>query len=204
MIRVLCTDISAMTPADYRTLYEAAAPERKARADRYLRREDSMRCVAADALLRYALGTDRYTLETTENGKPFLRGRADFHFNLSHAGKWVVIAYGDSPVGVDVEELRTDTDLEAIARRFFAAGEQNAVREAEDKRRRFFEIWTAKESWLKYLGTGLKKDLTSFSVLSPEPGLRLHHRTLPDGSILCLCTTEMEYLFELLDVQRLR
>lgn len=204
MICVICADISQLTSQDYQALYVKASDERKRRADRYRRREDSLRCVAADALLRYALGTASYTARKAPNGKPFIEGKENFHYNLSHGGNWVVIAYGDSEVGVDVEELRADTDIEAIARRFFTTGEQRYVFEEENnQRQRFFEIWTGKESYLKYLGTGLTKDLTSFSVLSSEPNVRLHHRTLPDGSLLSLCTTEMDYLFELLDLQRL-
>lgn len=204
MIRVICTDISGLSPSDYQALYEKSSDERKMRADRYRRREDSIRCVAAGALLRYALGTSEYTVEKTPDGKPFIKGKECFHYNLSHSGRWVVIAFGDSEVGVDVEELRADADIEAIARRFFTTEERHYVFEAEqDQRQRFFEIWTGKESYLKYLGTGLKTDMTAFSVLSPEPDVRLHHRTLTDGSWLSLCTTENDYLFELLDAQRL-
>ena len=204
MTRVICADISGLDPLDYQALYAKASDERKRRADRYRRREDSLRCVAADALLRYALGTASYTAQKSPDGKPFIEGKENFHYNLSHAGKWVVIAYGDSEVGVDVEKLRADTDIEAIARRFFATEEQRYVFEEETNRRqRFFEIWTGKESYLKYLGTGLKRDLTSFSVLSLKPEIHLHYQTLPDGYSLCLCTTEMDYLFELLDLQRL-
>ena len=204
MIRVICADISLLNDQDYQGLYEKASAERKRRADRYRCRADSLRCVAADALLRYALGTSAYTVEKAPSGKPFIQGRDDFYYNLSHAGSWVAIAFGDSEVGVDVETLRTNTDLEAIARRYFAPEEQRCLFEAEANRhQRFFEIWTGKESYLKYLGTGLQKDLRSFSVLSPEPGLRLHHRILPDGSCLCLCTAETDYLFELLDLRQL-
>lgn len=204
MIRVICTDISALSPSDYQALYEKASAERKVRADRYRRWEDSLRCVVADALLRHALGTCEYTVEKTASGKPFIKGRENFHYNLSHSGNWVVIAFGDTEVGVDVEKPRTNIDMDAIARRFFATEEQRYVFKEETNRvSRFCEIWTGKESYLKYMGTGLKKDLTSFNVLSLEPEIRLHYQTLPGGYSLCLCTTEMDYLFELLDLQRL-
>ena len=204
MIRVICVDISRLTSLDYQVLYAKASDERKHRADRYHRWEISLRCVAADALLRYALGTADYTDRTTPDGKPFILGKESFHYNLSHSGSWVVIAFGDSEVGVDVERLRADTRIEGVAMRFFTAEEQRYVfREENNRHQRFLEIWTGKESFLKYLGTGLKRKLTAFSVLSLGPEVRLHHRTLPDGSLLCLCTTEKDYLFELLDAQRL-
>ena len=204
MIRVICTDISGLTSWDYQVLYEKSSDERKQRADRYRRPMDSLRCVAADALLRYALGTSDYTVEKTAAGKPFIKGRIDFHYNLTHSGNWVALAFGDSEMGVDVEKIRPETDIEAIASRFFSAEEQAYIwAEPAQSRCRFFEVWTGKESYLKYLGTGLKKDLTSFSVLSLEPEVRLYHRMLDENYWLSLCTTCDDYLFELLDLQRL-
>lgn len=204
MIHVICTDISSLDHSDYTALYEKASGERRRRADRYRCREDSLRCIAADALLRYALGTSDYTVERSPSGKPYIQGKENFFYNLSHAGSWVVIAFGDTEVGVDVERFRSDVNMEAIARRFFAPEEQKFVfEEKEQQRQRFFEIWTGKESYLKYLGTGLKKELTSFSVLSLEAGVRLHHWLLPGGYSLSLCSTDGDYLLELLDAQQL-
>ncbi|MDR3361228.1 MAG: 4'-phosphopantetheinyl transferase superfamily protein, partial [Bifidobacteriaceae bacterium] len=50
----------------------------------------------------------------------------------------------------------------------------------EDASRRFLEIWTKKEAYLKWRGTGLAGGLESFSVLAPEPfGVVFHPVTLP-------------------------
>lgn len=202
MIRVICADISGLDDAAYKMLYEKASPERKNKADRYRKREDALRCVAADALLCHALGTDRYTVRQRENGKPYIPERPDFHYNLSHSGHWVVIAFGGSEVGVDVERLRGDTDIQAVSARFFSEEEQQYVRE-DPARSRFFEVWTGKESYVKYLGTGLKIDLSSFSVLSPEMPVHLHRRWIDEQYCLSLCTTDNEYLFEKLDGEQL-
>lgn len=204
MIQVLCVDLSSADEGTYNRLYGQASPARKARADRYRRREDALRCVAADALLRRILGTDYCRMEKTADGKPFLPERPDFHFNLSHSGNWAVIAWGSCEVGVDVEAFCEHTNMEAITRRFFAEEEQRYIFAEESHRReRFFEIWTGKESYLKYLGTGLKKDLTSFSVLSLEQGIRMNRKKLPDGSWLSLCATENDVSWEMMDVRHL-
>lgn len=193
MIHIACIDITPLTPGDYQRLYAGASPERRRRSDRYRREEDKLRCVAADALLRYAV---RETLDITDftviqdaNGKPCIENAEQFHFNLSHSGPWVVIAWGGSPVGIDVQQIRMDSGKELIARRHFTAGEQAYVFAAQGECRaeRFFTVWTAKESWLKYLGTGIRQPLDSFDVLSED--LPLSSWRLGD-CVLTLCARE--------------
>lgn len=204
MIRVIGTDISGADAAAWQILYDRASPERKERAGRYRGREDALRCVTAEALLRYALGTDRYQVQQEPDGKPRIPERPDFHYNLSHSGKWVVIAYGGSPVGVDVEQIRPDTKIRTVAERFFAPEEVACVLEKpEESRDRFFEIWTGKESYIKYLGTGLKQDLRSFSVKDPKLGVRFHRKKLSGGYWLTLCSTEQDWEYTELDLREL-
>lgn len=203
MIYLICADISRLERADYEELYRRASPERQKKADSYRRCEDSLRCVVADGLLRHVLGTGQYTVETEPGGKPRIAGRPDFHFNLSHAGDWVVLAWGSTPVGVDVERIREDMDYRAVARRFFSPEEQRAVEEAESPLRRFHEIWTGKESWLKYTGTGLKYDLRAFSALSLGDKLHLFTPELAEGYCLSLCTEEAQYSLEKIPAKNL-
>lgn len=203
MTRVICSDISELESA-YPVLYDRASAERKQRADRYRRKEDALRCLAAGALLQHALGTAEYTAAKGPFGKPCIKGNDSFHYNLSHSGNWVAIAYGDTEVGIDVEKICLDAGKEDVARRYFTPDEQAYVFDTKALApQRFFEVWTGKESYLKYLGTGLQKNLASFSIFSLEPEVRLYHRILPGGYSLTLCTSDDNYLFELLDAQRL-
>ena len=200
MIHVLCADISSADEDIFTRLYEKASPERKSQADRYLRHEDKLRCVTAHALLRYVLGTEDFQIEKQPHGKPCVKNRKDFFYNLSHSGRYVVIAWGPSEVGVDVQRHDASVDVEAIACRYFTTDECACVR---DDRMRFYEIWTKKESYLKYTGKGLCKGLGSFSALLPESGIRYRHRYLDGGYSLSLCTTENDDTFELLEIQQL-
>ncbi|MBQ9747194.1 MAG: 4'-phosphopantetheinyl transferase superfamily protein [Clostridia bacterium] len=202
MIRVLCTDISAADVQIYKRLYEKATEERRRRADRYLRQEDKLRCVTADALLRYALGTSDYRIEKNEFGKPYVKNRRDFYYNLSHSGKYVVIAFGDTEVGVDIQEHLADTDIRAIAERFFSEAERRDLGEdAAQRTARFYEIWTGKESYLKYLGRGLHTDMRTVDVSVWKREIRLLH---PEkGYSLSLCTAARDYTFALSDIRQL-
>lgn len=200
MIHILCADICAADKDCYRRLYEGASPERKKRADRYLRQEDRLRCVTAHALLKRVLGSPEFQVGQKENGKPYIKDREDFHYNLSHSGRYVVIAWGGAEVGVDVQQQDAAVNMEAIAGRFFTADEQAYI---GTDLLRFYEIWTKKESYLKYTGKGLQTDLRSFSTLIPDHKIRYHHRHLEGGYSLCLCTTDGNDTFELLDVRQL-
>jgi len=194
MIDILCADISQINETDYDRLFVKASPQRQDRANRYLRWEDKVRCVVADALLRYvvekSLGISDYTVMQDNGGKPYIQGQKDFHFNLSHSGRWVVIAYGDSPVGIDVQHIHTKQDKIQQICRLFAPDEADYILEAEGTRRteRFLHIWTAKESYLKYLGTGLRKALNSFSVLPDGEHLGIHFcSSFHDDYCMTLC-----------------
>jgi len=191
MTQIRCIDITQLQPGDYERLYEKASPERKKRADRYLRQEDSIRCIVAEALLRLVPGFDAGDLDYTEVGKPYFKDHSKPHFNLSHSGRWVVIAWGDSPLGIDVEQIQMDAGKEAVARRFYRSDEQAYVfsAEGENRARRFYRVWTMKESYLKYLGTGITVSLNSFSALRDCLGVTFSSEFLPDAC-MTLCASD--------------
>lgn len=211
MIRILCADLASadaeLCGEVYRRLYEAASEERRRRADRYRRFDDKLRCVVVDALLRVSLGTDRFaglTIEKNEFGKPRLGDHENFHYNISHSGRYVVIASGNTNVGVDVQQHSAGTDRMAVAEQCFAPDEQAYVGQSI---RRFYEVWTGKESYLKYTGEGLRRHMRSFSIFDvrsdADPKIRCLD-CLPDcGYSLSLCTADEAYTFELLDVRQL-
>lgn len=200
MIRILCADIASADERIYRSLYQKASLQRKQRADRYLRQEDKLRTVTAAALLKAVLGADDDQIAKNDFGKPYLKDRRDVHYNLSHSGRYVVLVWGDTELGVDVQKHDACANVEAIGTRFFAPDE---LRYAQGDLSRFYEIWTKKESFLKYTGKGLCTDLRAFSVLEPEPNIRYFYRTLGTDYSLSLCTEDHEFETTLLDVQQL-
>lgn len=203
MVRIFCFDITQLDTAQWDLLYEKASPERKTRADAYLRPEDRNRCLAAGVLLEYALGTTEYTVEKNAHGKPRIAGWGDFHYNLSHAGNWVVLAYGREEVGIDIAQVLWDDGKIRLARRFFTENEQAYIFQTEENQAtRFFEIWTGKESYLKYLGTGLTKALDSFDVLelTNPPCRRI---SFAEGYCISLCTQEEAYALTALTKEQL-
>lgn len=213
---IFCLNIEDAAAEDYHRLYRLASPERQDRADRCRRFADALRCVAGEALLRLALGGgERIEVASGSNGKPFVKNRADFHFNLSHAGSWVVLAAANSEIGVDVEKITADEGKLKIADRYFTARERDFIfseTESGTRAERFAAIWTGKESYLKYLGTGLTKRLDSFAVIGcavEDPvgrindAVRIRRIALDERHCLSLCSGEPEYSLRKLTVQQL-
>ncbi len=92
-------------------------------------------------------------------------------FNTSNSGGWQALAVAsDMPVGVDIEMLRSRRDPLAVARRYFSAGEADAVQGASSKEqnRVFTAMWTRKEAVLKAIGCGLAGNIDRLRV-SAEP-----------------------------------
>lgn len=104
------------------------------------------------------IDTNDLQFKKGENGKPKLEGY-DFHFNLSHSGEYVVIVYGAQEVGIDIERIK-DNNL-SVAKRCFLEAENGYI---NSDARRFTQIWTMKESYLKLTGEGISVPLNSFEV----------------------------------------
>lgn len=121
------------------------------------------------------------------NGKPFFKFLPDFYFNISHTDGLTVIAVSESEVGVDVEKLRK-ADLR-IAKRRFLKCEAEYIKSAKSDRR-FFEVWTKKEAYLKYKGTGLAGGLDSVNVFECIPEIKTFY--FEDYIISICCENELK------------
>jgi 4'-phosphopantetheinyl transferase len=112
----------------------------------------------------------------SRHGKPSLalpQQASRVQFNLSHTIGYVLVGVClDRSLGVDVERLRTDIEVEDLAARFFSSAEKHAIRALPEgeRRRAFFHCWTRKESLLKAWGGGLLLPLDTFDV-SVRPGV---------------------------------
>lgn len=99
------------------------------------------------------------------HGKPFWKGGEKFFFNVSNTAGLVVCALSDMEVGIDAEWIRTirfplvrrccsDQEIEYIMGR---AGKRfsDAALDTQINQERFFQLWTLKESYIKFTGEGM-------------------------------------------------
>ena len=90
-----------------------------------------------------------------EYGKPFVAEGPDF--SLSHCKHGIAVAVNEKPIGIDIESIRAVD--KALIERTMNAREQAQIAAAEQPEVAFIRLWTQKEAYLKYLGTGIIDDL---------------------------------------------
>jgi 4'-phosphopantetheinyl transferase len=161
--------------------YNVLSEEERKRAQDFMFPEHRQRFVRAHVCLRQilhrytAVPPDALRFGCGESGKPFLEnggGPFPLSFNLSHSAHLAVVAVAAvSEIGVDVEQIRPLPDWEEIARSSFHPAEMEWVGAAAADRRTeaFFQVWTAKEAYIKASGQGLARPLDSFAVVGVAP-----------------------------------
>jgi len=152
------------------------SPDETARASRFHFAVDRQRYTISRGVLRTILAgylaTDAKGLNFiySSKEKPSLSeaySREGVMFNISHSGSLGLLAFArEREIGVDVEAVRSDFEVEAIARRFFSAHEQEqlAVLPEQERFEAFFRCWTRKEAYIKATGDGLSLPLDQFDV----------------------------------------
>lgn len=172
MTVINCFDISKISKSSYDIFYFSCSKERREKADKFRFFEDSIRCILSETLLQYSIyqllgHVPNIVIYYNQFGKPYVSNLYNFFYNISHSGKWVVLAYSDAEVGIDIEKIHFSYD--EIPKNFFTTQEAQFIISASNKTKqaeRFTQIWTLKESYTKYYGTGLFTDLKTFSVIN--------------------------------------
>lgn len=174
-------------------LHAMLSVKEQEKAARFHRDVDRQSSIAARGALRTLLSGYTGILAAdikfsySENGKPHLVPQAarlpgsgdesrraacgTVSFNVSHSADWVVLAFGrNRNIGVDVEKIKWEMDVQAIAARYFSAEEQALIERAKDRHTVFFQLWSRKEAYVKATGSALFRELSSFAVPLEENG----------------------------------
>lgn len=137
--------------------YGKMTPERRKKTDAFRFDKDKRLSLGAGILLREGLlraGVQDISVAYGEHGKPYLKAVKDIYFNLSHSGQVVVCAVSDREVGADVEAVRGFN--KKLTDYVFVESEKAFIENGKDCPDRLCtKLWTAKESVMKYFGTGI-------------------------------------------------
>ena len=128
--------------------------KRREKVDRLKQEIDKKNAIAAWLLLLYALKkTDLPDFSYDKNKKPYFKELPDFYFNISHCKIGAVCAVSESPVGVDIQDIRP-FNLSA-AKRVCNDSELKLLGNSQNIDYEFIKLWTKKESILKQSGKGI-------------------------------------------------
>jgi 4'-phosphopantetheinyl transferase len=143
--------------------------EKRLRIQRFKFRDDLLRGLFGELLLKYALSKyfdieyEKETIREDEFGKPHLINK-QISFNISHSGNWVGVICYKNKCGIDIE--RIENPPYEIMPKTFTSQEIEQIVNSDPiiQAQQFYNMWTLKESYIKMIGRGLSIPLDSFSI----------------------------------------
>ncbi len=154
----LCTD------AEIARMLPLVSPQRREEALRYVHTHGRFCCLRSYLMLMELIGAVSPTLDETtpcfeynEYGKPFIPNRPDIQFSISHTKNAIAVAISRYPIGLDIEQIRPQS--EALIKKTMNAAEQKQIADSQSPDVTFTSLWTQKEAVLKLRGTGIVDEL---------------------------------------------
>lgn len=163
-----------LSHTDEAVLFSALDEDRRAKIMRRPQK-DRISAAAASCLMRYALtDTGNGALSDApvvwEDKPHFAEPLIPLYFNLSHTadtscGQFAaaVLLSDEDEVGVDLEYVHPPKNRDALVRRLFTPEERAYIAQCETESA-FFDIWCAKEAFMKWTGEGFSRPMSSISV----------------------------------------
>ena len=125
-------------------LLKNISDSQKEKALKFKNEKDQVRSLLSSYLINQL---SNEPLLTNGMGKPYFTNGP--FFNVSHSGKYVVMAIAEKEVGVDIEEdIEKNMD---ILLKIFNEAEAKMIKEHAD----FYYLWCAKESLIKCIGSSV-------------------------------------------------
>ncbi len=179
-------DLSNIDRISPRTLDSLSASE-KLRASGFRSENHRLEYKLIRSTLRILLGeilnlpADLIPIAIDAYGKPFLNfNHSDperLNFNISHSGRYCLLGFAwNRQIGVDIERMNDRYSRQEIARQYFSPLEIELLQNlnANQFNHGFYNCWTRKEAYIKAIGCGLNRPLSSFSVeLRPDHPTRI-------------------------------
>lgn len=178
-------------------LLKVVSPARRSRVNRYRFDRDKLLSLYSALLVRFGITeisgirNRDISFSSGDFGKPCLLSPGYIQFSFSHSGNMAACAFSTAgPVGADTEKIEKPP-LEIMSL-MFSDTEKALVDSKKDRGEKAFEfyrIWTRKEAYGKYLGTGLSDSLKDVDTLEDPPGLHFETRLI-NKYCMSLCSKE--------------
>jgi 4'-phosphopantetheinyl transferase len=162
-----------ISPTECDRLWQILSEDERSRADRFKREYLKRNFIAARGNLREILaprlGCEASAIQFgySDRGKPYIQNFNGLHFNLSHSQDLAIyVICQDREVGIDLEFINSQCDVDSIAKRYFLPSEQKVISYLceRDKYLAFYRAWTLKEAYGKATGEGIANILDQVDV----------------------------------------
>ena len=145
-------------------LFGLLAPDEQMKAYKFIFEKDRVASIVSRGVLRILLAVyidwlpEEIEFRYSKYGKPYLSEKVQYagkrlHFNVSHSNDCILFAFGYEELGIDIELITSDLDVQAVSRRVFSAEESELIAHLDSPYIMFYELWTRKEAYLKAIGT---------------------------------------------------
>lgn len=145
IVKLFIADLD-LANAHYHFLLKNISEEQKAKAFRFKNEKDQLRSLLSSYFVSQLSNEE---LKRNETGKPYYPNGP--FFNISHSGKYVIMAVANEEVGVDIEE-NIEKNMDMLLK-IFNEAEAKMIKEHAD----FYYLWCAKESLIKCMGSSISK-----------------------------------------------
>ena len=150
----------------------------KAKLDEISSTEEKLRFIKTRGLVNILFLHDNVDAEPiwklNSYGKPYIEGW-DKDFSISHTRDISVVVVASEAIGIDIEDIGRDIDLEKFKRTGFLNFDEDAYNNKEE----FLMRFTALEAYLKYIGKGFYKDARTICVKKIDDGI-----VIDDGKLI--------------------
>jgi 4'-phosphopantetheinyl transferase len=155
------------------SLFELLDTAEQKRANNYHQLKDSQRFIIARSSLKILVSqylncqAKDVCIKVGANKKPYIfsNSTVSLEYNISHSGNWIVIAFANDAIGVDVEQIQSSFNFESLLTACFSNMEQSYIQNNTNSRELFYRLWTRKESFVKATSKGLDDSLAQLTCL---------------------------------------
>ena len=130
--------------------------------------------------------------DRTRGGVLFSKNWKNYFFSISHSENYIIVIVSNFKVGIDIQFM--NKNMIKIADRFFYPEEIEYVYRIEEKiEEHFYEVWTKKESYYKYMNHKLHSNFLSINTMQDVGRTMEKFNTIivKDNYMLTICTTEV-------------
>ena len=160
--------INDLDDEEYRYIFTKVSENTRQRANACLNTRKAKSIIMGEYLARCEISRylkipfEKVNIQksSSSNNKLVVLGFSTCHFSYSHSGDYILIAVADQPIGCDIQVFKK---IKIIADTFFTKADTKYILDSAEYEKALAEIWSLKESYFKYTGTGWMYTDVSFS-----------------------------------------